>query len=149
LLLDVVPPAYRALGGLSVHDDDFLLSYLERTGDTVQLHLARITSAAEPVFDEVLEAAVDIDFQSEHAYVFRAYHAELGNDLLLGWKTNDRLALAIVDVDSGTIIEGPVLTDAPIDHFVEFVPYPNGDVGWAHAAASGRVTLTRVSGCVE
>ena len=30
-----------------------------------------------------------------------------------------------------------------------YLGHPNGDVGWAHAAASGRVTLTRVSGCVE
>jgi hypothetical protein len=149
LLLEGVPPAYRALGGLSVHDDDFLLSYLERASDSALLHLARITSDAEVVFDRIIAEAVDIDFQTEPAYVFRSYHAKLGDDLLLGWKTNDRLALALADIDSGSIIEGPVLTDAPIDHFVEFVSYPNGDVGWAHSAASGKVTLTRVSGCAQ
>lgn len=149
LLLAPIRPADRALGGLSVHGDDFLLSYLVRSGDSALFHLARITSTLEVVFDKVIEEAVDIDFQSEPAYVFRAYHATLGDNLLLGWKTNDRLALAVANVDSGSILEGPVLSDAPIDHFVEFVSYPNGDVGWAHSPTSGRVTLTRVSGCVE
>ena len=147
LLLNGIPPAYRALGGLSARDDDFWLSYLERTGDSVQFHLARITSTPEVVIDNVLPEAVDLDYQN--GYVYRAYHAPLGDNLLLGWKTNDRLALAIADGETGLIIDGPIVTDAPIDHFVEFVPFPNGDVGWANAAASGSVTFTRVSACTQ
>jgi len=148
LLLDGVRPSHRALGGLTAQGDDFWLSYLARFGDDVELHLARITSTPEIIVDRVLPEAVDLDFRDDTSvYLYRAYHAKLGDDLLLGWKSHDQLVLAVADGETGAITHGPFRTDAPIDHFVEFVSFPNGDVAWANAAASGLVTLTRVSPC--
>jgi len=96
----------------------------------------------------VLPEAVDLDFEDDNpVYLYRAYHAKLGDDLLLGWKSHDQLVLAVADSETGVIEHGPFTTDAPIDHFVEFVSFPNGDVGWANSAPSGSVTLTRVSPC--
>lgn len=150
LLLDGVRPSHRALGGLTARGNDFWLSYLARFGDDVELHLARITSTPEIIVDRVLPEAVDLDFRDDATvYLYRAYHAKLGDDLLLGWKSHAELVLAIADGETGVITHGPFTTDAPIDHFVEFVSFPNGDVAWANSAESGSVTLTRVSPCRE
>jgi hypothetical protein len=75
--------------------------------------------------------------------------AKYGDDLLLGWKSNEKLVLAIADFETGDLVEGPVLTDARIDNFVEFVSYAGGDVGWAHSTSNNEVTVTRVVACDE
>ena len=146
-LLAGIPPAYRALGGLSVHGDDFLLSYVERTANATDLHLARIDREAQVVFDEIVPGTHDLDFQE--GYVFRAYHANYGDELLLGWKVNNQLFIARADRDTGEVLEGPVAAGAPIDRFIEFLTFPNGDVGWADANAEGSVSVMRVLACHE
>lgn len=147
LFLEGIAPAYRALGGLTTYEDDFWLSYLQRSGNLFELHLVRVTQDPTVKVDQIIEAAVDLDYET--GYVFRTYHATLGDSLLLGWKSADRLVLARADIDTGELIEGPVVTDAPIDHFVEFMSFPNGDVGWAHTSTAGVATVTRVLGCVR
>jgi hypothetical protein len=135
----------RALGGLVPAGDGFWLSYLQRGVDDLQLHLTRVTRTPVLQDDHIIDEAEYLDSD----YVFRTYMAKYGDNLLLGWKSNEQLVLAVADFDSGQLSEGPVATDAPIDNFVEFVPYPNGDVGWAHSTSSSEVTVTRVRACSE
>lgn len=145
--LEGVAPAYRALGGLTTYQNDFWLSYVQRSGNLFELHLARISQEPEVLLDHIVEEAVDLDYET--GYLFRTYHATLGDGLLLGWKSGDRLVLARADIDTGELVEGPVVTNAPIDHFVEFMSFPNGDVGWANSSNTGRATVTRVLGCAR
>lgn len=146
-LLAGVPPAYRALGGLSTHEDGFWLSYVQRTANATALHLARIDRTAQLVIDRSVPDTHGLDFQE--GYVFRAYHANYGDELLLGWKVDNQLLIARADRDTGELVEGPVQANAPIDRFVEFTTFPNGDVGWADAGSDGAITVTRVLSCHE
>jgi hypothetical protein len=148
-LLEGVPAAYRALGGLSAHGNDFFLSYLLRNGSSFELRLALINTEPAVVDEYLIDEATELLW--EEGYTFRTFHAPLGSDLLLGWfqgtKQDSQLLLARVDPDTGELLEGPISTDAPIDHFVEFTPYPNGDIAWAYADPEGAISVTRVLGC--
>lgn len=135
----------RALGGLVPRGDGFWLSYLRRGVDDLQLHLTRVNSTPALEDDRIIEQAEYLDSD----YVFRTYMARYGDDLLLGWKSNERLVLAVANFETGKIMEGPTVTEAPIDNFVEFVSYPGGDVGWAHSTSSSEVTVTRVLACSD
>ena len=142
--LDGSNPRKRALGGLVPAGEDFWLDYLEPAGvDEVRLHLTRVTPTPTLEDDRIIDQAQYLDSD----YVFRPYMAKYGDDLLLGWKSNGQLVLAVADFETGELVEGPVVTDAPIDDFVEFVSYPGGDVGWANSTSSGEVTVTRVLAC--
>lgn len=144
LLHEGTEPTERALGGLVGDDGSFWLNYLQMAQGNLALQLARIDADAQVERDEVVEAATDLDDE----YVFRAYMERFGHDLLLGWKSDNQLHLAIADGASGELLEGPVVTDAPIDDYVDFVAYPNGDVGWAHSSGGEQgVTVTRVAAC--
>lgn len=141
--LDGTAPVDRALGGLVAAGSNFWVNYLQRKGDGLELHLRRVSAA--PLFenDLVLTAATHIDGD----YVFRTYLARYGEDLLVGWKSEASLVLLVVDGETGVVLEGPVTTSAPIDNYVEFVTYPGGDVGWAHTANNGEISVTRVEAC--
>jgi hypothetical protein len=135
----------RALGGLVPSAEGFWLSYLRRGTDDLSLHLARVTAEPQLSDDHIIEEARYLDSD----YVFRTYLARYGDDLLLGWKSDERLVLAVAEMQTGAILEGPTVTEAPIDNFVEFVSFPGGDVGWAHASSRGDVSVTRVGACVD
>jgi hypothetical protein len=145
LLFLETPPVDRALGGLVPAEGGFWLSYLAREAGVLRLHLAKLSTAPAMETDRVIDAAQDLD----SVYVFRAYLARYGTGLLLGWKSGGNLLLATLDAATGELREGPVVVDAPIDDFVEFVSYPNGDVGWAHVTSAGELSVTRVRYCTE
>ena len=143
--LDGVAPVDRALGGLVPADFGFWLSYLERGDNGLNLHLAQLNSTPSFASDRILQEAQYIDSD----YVFRTYLAAYGSNMLAGWKSNEQLMIAVVDINTGALLEGPVAANAPIDNFVEFVAYPDGDVGWAHSTSSGEVSVTRVQACED
>ena len=73
--------------------------------------------------------------------------ARNGKQLVLGWKSSGKLMLQAADASSGALIGSPVTTSASISNFDEFTTLANGDLLFAHAPASGTVTLTRVKAC--
>ncbi|MBN2801905.1 MAG: hypothetical protein JXR91_02305 [Deltaproteobacteria bacterium] len=143
LLHDGTPPDKRALGGLVADEGGFWLSYLQTTDETLELHLARITDSGEMERDDIIKEAVNIDAE----YIFRPYLSRFGDDLLIGWKSNEKLNLAVANNTNGAIIEGPITTEAPIDQFVDMVAYPNGDAAWANSEGGSKITVTRVLSC--
>jgi hypothetical protein len=145
LLLEGSDPYRRALGGLVASSSGFWLSYIANDNATLKLHLARITDAPGVSQDHVIAAATDL----EATYPFRVYMAAYGaGQLLLGWKSNSVLQLAIADAADGAVVEGPVAAGASIDQFQDFVSDPNGDVVWAYSSgSSSRVQVVRVAAC--
>ena len=142
-----VDPAQRALGGLVPSNDGFWLSHIapDGPGSSLQVQLAHLRNDGTLVDERALTQATDLD----HEYPFRAYLASYGQgNLLVGWRSNGRLQLAVLDGATGEITDGPVEVGAPIDVFQDFVSYPNGDVGWAWAANdSNELTVVRVQSC--
>lgn len=135
-------PAQRALGGLVPVSDGFWHSYIDNSNG-LRLHLAKFDLQGKKIIDNVISEASGLDT----AYPFRAYLAQRGSDLLLGWKSGGKLVLASASLSTGLLTSGAVSTSASIDNFSEFVSLGNGDVAWAHATQAGAVTVSRVQAC--
>ena len=144
---DNLDPTKRALGGLVPAQGGFWISYMAQVTTTMQLHLAFFDNAGKVTKDATLAAAKNL----ENQYPFRAYLAEYGTDqMLAGWMSSGTLQLAVFDRTSGKLVEGPVGVKAKIDKWVEFVPYPNGDVGWAWSAGGvNKLDMVRVASCAR
>lgn len=138
-------PTRRALGGIVPTPDGFWLLHMAQEASAMELHLAFVDNAGRPTRDEVLPEAVGL----ETSYPYRPYLAEYGADAMLaGWHTRGALHLAVLDRASGALVDGPVEVAAHIDKWGEFVPLPNGDVGWAYGAGgTDRLDLVRVRVC--
>jgi len=137
----------RALGGLvPVSGDGFWMDYIETadSGD-LELKLARLPDSGSTLTtDLTISSATGLD----STYPFRPYMAALGSDsLLLGWKSGGSLVLAVADVSSGAITEGPITTSAPVGTFEDFVSTADGDVVWAHSDGGTAINVTRVAAC--
>jgi hypothetical protein len=140
-----VDPTRRALGGLVPDTGAFWLAHVvPDDGDELTLRLARITDDGTLERDALVQGPTGLD----DVYPFRIYLAAYGAErFLLGYKSGGELQLAVID-EEGTVLEGPVTVDAPIDDFSEMVATPGGDVIWAHSrGGAGGMTLTRVRGC--
>lgn len=137
-------PTKRALGGLVPTAEGFWLLHMAQAA-RMELHLAFFDNAGKVTRDTTVAEAVDL----ETAYPFRAYLAEYGADgMLAGWMSAGKLQLAVLSRATGALLEGPVGVDARIDKWVELVPYPNGDVGWAwNPGGTARLDLARVAAC--
>lgn len=132
----------RALGGVVADATGYWISYLETTGGTLRLHLARFSNSGTMSSDQVVSGATGIDA----SYPFRAYLGKLGSQLLLGWKSAGKLVLQAAD-SNGALLGSPVTSAAPISNFDEFISLANGDLVFANAPSSGTVSVTRVRAC--
>lgn len=135
-------PTQRALGGVVADSDGYWLTYLETSG-SLRLRLAKVSNAGSVISDQIVPGASGID----SGYPFRAWLGRNGKQLVLGWKSGSKLMLQAADASSGALIGSPVSTSASISNFDEFTTLANGDLLFAHAPASGTVTLTRVKAC--
>lgn len=135
-------PAKRALGGLVPVTDGFWLSYIDNSNG-LQLRIAKFDLNGTKIIDNVISQATGLDA----TYPFRAYMAQRGNDLLVGWKSGGKLVLASASLSTGLLTSTPVTTSSQIDNFSEFVSLNNGDVAWAHVSSGRAVTVSRVQAC--
>lgn len=132
----------RELGGLVPDGNRFFVNYISKDNGTPTLHLAKFTNANVKESDAVIAAANNVQAGK------RPYMAKYGSkSLIVGWLSNDKLNLAIVDRATGKIVEGPVVTDASIDGYQEFVPASNGAVTWAYSVGDGTARINRVEEC--
>lgn len=144
-LLSGLDPAKRALGGLVPRPGGFWLLYMAQPGAAMELHLAAIDMAGKVTRDDKLPFATGL----ATAYPFRPYLAAYGKGrLLAGWPKAGALQLAVLDGETGALLEGPAPAGAKIDNWVEFMSYPDGDVGWAWSpGGTKRLEMVRVAGC--
>lgn len=145
-LLNGLDPVKRALGGLVPRPGGFWLLYMAQPGAAMELHLAAIDMAGKVTRDDKLPFATGL----ATAYPFRPYLAAYGEGrLLAGWHKAGALQLAVLDGETGALLEGPAAAGgAKIDNWAEFMSYPNGDVGWAWSpGGTKRLELLRVAGC--
>lgn len=145
LLLAGMDPTKRALGGLVPRDGGFWLLYQAMPGAEMELRLAAIDLDGAVTTDIALPFATGLPTR----YPFRPYLAAYGDgQLLAGWRADGELQVAVLDGETGALLEGPAAAGAEIDAWVEFVSYPNGDVGWAWSAGgTRRVEMVRVEAC--
>ncbi|GLU31925.1 hypothetical protein Busp01_17670 [Trinickia caryophylli] len=138
-------PTQRALGGLVPAKGGFWLDYLEASGGTLSLKLAKLPdsgSVMHPLRTVAIAKSID------STYPFRPYMAAYGTGkLLLGWRSGNKLTLAVADATTGKTLEGPVTTDLALDSFEEMVPTASGDVVWAHSDGDGSISVNRVAAC--
>lgn len=135
-------PTQRALGGVVADSDGYWLTYLETSG-SLRLRLAKVSNTGSVISDQIVPGATGIDA----SYPFRAWLGRNGSQLVLGWKSGSKLMLQAADASSGALIGSPASSNASISNFDEFTTLANGDLLFAHASASGTVTLTRVKAC--
>jgi hypothetical protein len=138
-------PARRALGGMVRAADGFWINYIADENGRLTLKLAKLPDQGAALAQTrtiTVATALDAD------YPFRPTMAAYGKGkLLMGWKANGRLSLAVADAATGALLEGPVATNLDIDRFQEMVSAPNGDVLWAHSSAANAIEVNRVAAC--
>jgi hypothetical protein len=143
--LNDTDPTRRALGGLVPGGASYWTNYLMPSGSGLALQLAKV-----PLTGTALKSRRTIASGTtlDHTYPFRPYLATYGsNQLLLGWKANGKLLLAVADGATGAVVEGPVTTSLKIDNFQDMVTAPNGDVLWAYSAGGNTLQVNRVASC--
>ncbi len=144
LLHDRVDPTKRTLGGLVGRSDGFWLSHTapeSNSTDSNDVHLALVKNDGT-VQDEILRSTPGVsEIQSRLA--------DYGpGRMLVGWKANDELSIAVLDKSNGQLIDGPVQITARIDDFADFVAFPNGDVAWAFSPGdSTDLSVVRILAC--
>lgn len=143
--LDGSDPAQRALGGLVPATGGFWMSYIQSTGGSLNLQLARLPDTGSSFTQQLaITQATGLDT----GYPFRPYLAAYGsNKLLLGWKSGGKLNLAVADASTGAVLEGPLTTNLAIDNFQEMSTTPAGDVVWAYSRGGSRIDVNRVAAC--
>ena len=142
-------PASRALGGIvAAPDSGFWMNYIVAQNSNPTLHLAHYSGSTGKIDKDIVVPATNRLNASPLRYPYRPYMAAYGSGkLLMGWKTQDGLRLAVADATTGQLIQSPITTQMQIDDFDEFVSTPSGDVVWATSPGDGSITVNRVSSC--
>lgn len=137
-LQEGVAPMQRALGGPVADADGFWPLHQAAGWSRMQLRGARLDARGGVTADKVLPIATGLSTRCP----FRPYLAAYGHGQpLAGWQDNGQLSPALLDGCTGavvdTVLDRPAQVDAPIDPWAEFVSFPDGSVGWAHAPGRG------------
>lgn len=138
-------PTRRALGGLVPATGGHWLNYIEDSGGTLALKLAKVPDSGSVL---TLESTIAGTTNLDTVYPMRPYMAAYGTGkLLLGWKAGGKLVLATADATTGAVLDGPTVTALAIDNFQDMVSAPNGDVLWAYSLGGGSIAVNRVAAC--
>ena len=129
------------LGGLVPVSGGFLLTFTSPVGRASDdVALIRIGASGSPGAPVWLTDTPTVDESAAHL-------APYGPDYLVSWVGSGGTQIAVVEV-AGTLLEGPVTTDARVGDRDDIVGHADGDAGWAFAwGGGGELKVVRVLYC--
>lgn len=129
------------LGGWVPLADGFLMSFTSPEGRaSADVGLIRVGNDASIGPVTWVTDSATVEESAPHL-------ARFGKGYLAGWTADARHVVAVLD-EALDVVEGPVALDAPMAARDDMVPFPTGDVVWAHAWDEySTLKIVRVQAC--